>query len=215
MASEDSEDLARSLLALGSATLGESGGKPMHPRIGVAWPGAATAGPAYSVQCAIADNLAVHAAVAEAPAGSVLVVATDPPERGYWGEVLTTAAEVRGIRGLVIDGGVRDVAALEAHRFPVFSALIALRGATKVTGGEIGGVVRVGDVEVHTGDWVVGDRDGVTVIGGDELHDTIGRGQARAHKETAMFDKLREGASTVELLGLDTASVTRPRPDAG
>jgi 4-hydroxy-4-methyl-2-oxoglutarate aldolase len=182
----------------------------MHPRIRAAWPGAGAAGLAYTVKCATADNLAIHAAVAEAPAGSVLVVDTDPPERGYWGEVLTTAAEVRGIRGLVIDGGVRDVAALEAHRFPVFSALIALRGATKLNGGAIGGAVRVGDVDVHTRDWVVGDRDGVVVIARDELGDTLERARARAAKESAMFAKLREGATTVELLGLDTASVTRP-----
>ena len=210
MASDDPDHLAGVLLALGAATLGESGGKPLHPRIRSAWPGAATAGPAYSVRCATADNLAVHAAVAEAPAGSVLVVAVDPPERGYWGEVLTTAAEVRGIRGLVIDGGVRDVAALEAHHFAVFSALVALRGATKMSGGDIGGTVRVGDVDVHTGDWVVGDRDGVIVIARDDLRDTLERARVRADKETAMFAKLREGATTVELLGLDSASVTRP-----
>lgn len=210
MASVDPDDLGGALLGLGSATLGESGGEPMHPRIRAAWPGAATAGPAYCVRCAASDNLAVHAAVVEAPAGSVLVVATDPPERGYWGEVLTTAAEFRGIRGLVIDGGVRDVAALEAHRFPVFSPLIALRGATKVSGGEIGGAVRVGDVDVHTGDWVVGDPDGVVVIARDELRDTLERARARAAKEAALFAELREGATTVELLGLDTASVTRP-----
>jgi 4-hydroxy-4-methyl-2-oxoglutarate aldolase len=205
----DANDPAGTLLALGSATLGESGGKPMHPRIRAAWPGAATAGPAYSVTCARADNLAVHAAVVEAPSGSVLVVATDPPERGYWGEVLTTGAEARGIRGLVIDGGVRDVAALEAHRFPVFSALVALEGAEKVSGGEIGGVARVGGVDVQTGDWIVADRDGVTAIAREELQSTIERGRARSDKETMMFSKLREGATTVELLGLDTASVTR------
>ena len=91
-------------------------------RIRAAWSGAALAAPVFAVTCAPADNLAVHAAVVEAPPGSALVVAVDPPERGYWGEVLTTGAEARGIRGLVIDGGVRDVAALEAHGFPVFSA---------------------------------------------------------------------------------------------
>jgi 4-hydroxy-4-methyl-2-oxoglutarate aldolase len=205
----DADDLVATLLTLGSATLGESGGKPMRPRIRPAWPGAATAGRAYSVRCAPADNLAIHAAVVEAPPGSVLVVATDLPERGYWGEVLTTGAEARSIRGLVIDGGVRDVAALEAHRFPVFSAVIALQGAVKLNGGEIGGVARVGDVDVGTGDWVVADRDGVTVIAREELQSTIEQGRARADKETGMFAKLREGATTVELLGLDTRSVTR------
>ena len=203
------DNTAATLLTLGSATLGESGGRPMHPRIRAAWPGAMLAAPAYAVLCATSDNLAVHAAVAEAPAGSALVVAVDPPERGYWGEVLTTGAEARGITGLVIDGGVRDVAALEGHRFPVFSALIALQGAIKVAGGEIGGVARVGDVDVATGDWVVCDRDGVTVVARPALAEVIERGRARAEKEAGMFAKLRSGSTTVELLDLDTTPVRR------
>jgi 4-hydroxy-4-methyl-2-oxoglutarate aldolase len=204
------EELRSVMLALGSATLGESGGRPMHPRIKAAWPAARLAAPAFAVTCAPGDNLAVHAAVAEAPAGTVLVVRADePPERGYWGEVLTTGAEARGIVGLVIDGGVRDVQALEAHGFPVFSALIALRGAVKVDGGEIGGTARVGDVDVATGDWVVADRDGVTVISGAEVDAVVDAGRARADKEAVMFEKLRAGATTVELLGLDTGPVRR------
>ena len=202
---------AKLLQALGSATVGETGGRPMHPRIKAAWPGAAVAAPAYAVTCAAGDNLAVHAAVVEAPTGFVLAVnAADPPELGYWGEVLTTAAESRGLLGLVIDGGVRDVAALEAHRFPVFSALIALRGATKVAGGEIGGAALVGGVEVRTGDWIVGDHDGVTVVPGDDLDAVLEAGQARADKELGMFARLRDGATTVSLLGLDISSVRRP-----
>ena len=207
---DDEKAVAAELLTLGSATLGESGGKPMHPRVQPVWSGAQVAGPAYCVVCSPADNLAVHAAVVEAPAGSVLVVSTYPPERGYWGEVLTTGAEARGIGGLVIDGGVRDVAALEAHRFPVFSTLIALRGAQKVSGGRIGGGAEVGDVDVHTGDWVVADRDGVTVIAGGEVGDVRARARARAGREAAMFARLRQGATTVELLGLDTSTVERP-----
>jgi 4-hydroxy-4-methyl-2-oxoglutarate aldolase len=199
------------LLALGSATLGESGGHPMHPRLRAAWLGASVAGPAFTVRCGTADNLAIHAAVVEAPTGSVLVAAAgDPPELGYWGEVLTTAAEARDLVGLVIDGGVRDVAALEAHRFPVFSACIALRGAVKLTGGEIGTTAMVGDVEVATGDWVVGDRDGVVAIAADQLDEVLEAGEARAKKESGMFTRLRSGATTVELLGLDTTSVRRP-----
>jgi 4-hydroxy-4-methyl-2-oxoglutarate aldolase len=199
------------LLTLGSATLGESGAQPMHPRIKDTWPGARVAGPAFAVHCSDGDNLAIHAAVVEAPSGSVLVVAaTSPPERGYWGEVLTTAAEARGLLGLIIDGGVRDVAALEAHRFPVFSSCIALRGAAKLAGGEIGATASVGDVDVRSGDWVVGDRDGVVVIAANELDAVLEAGRARAEKESAMFTRLRSGSTTVELLGLDTSSVRRP-----
>ncbi|HSS08284.1 MAG TPA: RraA family protein [Acidimicrobiales bacterium] len=206
-------DLATQLVALGAATLGESGGHPMHPRLRPVWPGAAVAGPSFVVDCGPADNLAIHAAVAEAPAGSVLVVkADDPPERGYWGEVLTTGAEARGIAGLVIDGGVRDAAALARHGFPVFSALVALRGAAKVGGGAIGGRATIGDVLVETGDWVVGDADGVTVIPGRALDEVVEAGVARALKEERFFMQLREGATTVDLLGLDTSLVERRTP---
>ncbi len=196
--------------ALGSATLGESGGQPMSPRIKAAWPGARISAPAYPVTCAAGDNLAIHVAVAEAPAGAVIVAGVGAePERGYWGEVLTTGAESRGITGLVIDGGVRDVSALEAHDFPVFSSMIALRGATKEHAGRVGGQALVGDVLVHEGDWIVADADGVAVVPVKALDDVLAAGRAREAKEAGFFDALRRGQTTVELLGLDTSPVTR------
>ncbi len=204
------DDLASALAALGAATLGESGGRPMALRIRPVWPGARVSGPAFPVGCSAADNLAIHVAVAEAPAGSVLVVSVGlEPARGYWGEVLTTAAEARGIAGLVIDGGVRDVDALQAHGFPVFSAMIALRGATKTHPGRIGDAALVGDVEVERGDWIVGDTDGVVVIPHAHVEDVRVAGTARAEKEQHYFEQLRAGRTTVELLGLDTAPIDR------
>ncbi len=93
---------SRRLVALGAATLGESGALRMDHRIKPAWSGATVAGPAMTAKCGRADNLAIHVAVARVTRpGAVLVVdATDPPEYGYWGEVLTTGAEARGIAGL-------------------------------------------------------------------------------------------------------------------
>jgi 4-hydroxy-4-methyl-2-oxoglutarate aldolase len=181
----------------------------MHPRIKPVWPGARVAGPALTVRCAPGDNLAIHAAVAAADVpGAVLVVdAAAVTELGYWGEVLTTAAEARAIAGLVIDGGVRDVDALQAHGFPVFSALVALPGATKVAGGAYGVGVSVGDVDVEPRDWIVGDRDGVVVVPGDALDAVLGAGRARATKEAQMFADLRAGATTVDLLGLDVTQL--------
>ncbi len=126
------QDTADALAGLGAATFGESGARRLPPRVRAAWPGAALAAPAYPVGCTPGDNLAVHVAVTRAPAGSVLVVDVgDVHHRGYWGEVLTTAAQARGLAGLVIDGGVRDVGALERLGFPVFSDGIVLPGATK------------------------------------------------------------------------------------
>src|SRR5207302_2275335 len=170
----------------------------MAVRIKAAWPGARLAARAFPVRCAPGDNLAIHVAVTEAPPGSALVAdAADVPELGYWGEVLTTAAEARGLAGIVIDGGVRDVDALRHHGFPVFSSCIALRGAVKETGGEVGGPVGVGDVAVRTGDWVVGDADGVVVVPSGTLDDVLAAGRARAEKEEGMFARLREGATTI------------------
>lgn len=198
------------LLGLGAATVAESGGRPLHPRIKPAWPGARLAAPVYTATCPPGDNLAIHLAVAEAPAGTALLVdAHERPERGYWGEVLTTAAEARGLVGLVIDGGVRDVSAVAAHGFPIFSALVALPGATKLGGGAVGGPVRIAGADVSPGDWVVGDADGVTVVAGDDLEAVLAAAWSRADKETAMFDRLRQGATTLDLLGLDPRSVDR------
>jgi 4-hydroxy-4-methyl-2-oxoglutarate aldolase len=213
-ANTSSGDLAAALARLGSATVGESGGLAADRRLRPAWPGAAVAAPAYPVGCTPGDNLAVHVAVTKAPRGSVLVVDVGQVvDRGYWGEVLTTAAEAAGLAGLVLDGGVRDVAALQAHGFPVFSAAIALTGATKDRPGTVGAPVRVGGVTVAAGDWVVADVDGVSFVPRQSVDDVLAAGQDREAKEAGFFAALRTGSTTVELLGLD-ASLVR-QGDAG
>jgi 4-hydroxy-4-methyl-2-oxoglutarate aldolase len=208
MTMTDVASMAQALLELGAATLGESGGRPMLPRITAVWPGATVAAPAYTAWCVAGDNLAIHTAVVNAPRGAVLVVdASARPELGYWGEVLTTSAEWHGLAGLVIDACVRDVDALERHGFPVFSAGIALPGAQKVTGGSNGRPVNVGGALVETGDWIVGDRDGVCVVPRATVGEVLSRGRSRAAKEAGYFEALRAGATTIDLLGLDRSSV--------
>ena len=197
------------LLELGSATLGESGARLTSPRLRAAWSGARVAGPVLPVRCTPGDNLAVHVAVAAASPGSVLAVDVGQvAERGYWGEVLTIAALARGIAGLVIDGGVRDVEALERHRFPVFSATVALRGATKQWPGSVGRPVRVGGAPAEPGDWLVGDADGVVVLPGARLSEVVAAGRARSDKEQEYFRVLAGGTTTVELLGLDGSPIS-------
>ena len=192
------------LVQLGAATLGESGARRMHPRVKPVWPGARAAAPAYTVRCSPGDNLALHVAVTRAPAGSVLVADMGGArDFGYWGEVLTTGAEARGITGLVIDGCVRDGDALAGHGFPVFATGLALTGATKEQPGSVARPVTVGDVTVETGDWVVGDVDGVVVIPGAAFDDVLAAGRARAAKEQTLFAALRDGDTTVAQFGLD------------
>ncbi len=212
--SKDPADIAAALARLGSATVGESGGLAAHRRLRPAWSGAAVAAPAYPVGCTPGDNLAVHVGVTKAPRGSVLVVDVGQvADRGYWGEVLTTAAEAAGLAGLILDGGVRDVAALQSHGFPVFSATIALTGATKDKPGTVGFPVRVGGVEVAAGDWVVADVDGVCFVPRQAVDDVLAAGRDREAKETGFFEALKSGSTTVELLGLE-ASLVR-QGDAG
>ncbi len=208
-------ETAGALAELGAATLGESGASAMPSRIRRVWAGATLAAPAFPVRCTPGDNLAIHVAVTRAPAGSALVVDVgDVPDRGYWGEVLTTGAQARGLAGLVIDGGVRDVAALERLAFPVFSRTVALPGATKSNRGAVGAPPTVSGVRVRAGDWVVGDVDGVVVVPGDAVEEVLAAGRARESAEAGYFDALRQGSTTVEILGLD-ASLVEDAPSPG
>lgn len=192
----------------GSATLGESGARLMAPRIAPAWPGARVAAPAFPVRCTSGDNLPIHVAAAEAPAGSVLVVDVgELSDYGYWGEVLTTCARARGIEGLVIDGGVRDIVAIETLGFPVFASTIALRGASKDQPGAVNVPIRCGGAALVRGDWVVGDADGVVVVPGEHLDTVLQQAADRTQKEKAMLEALRGGKTTIKLLKLDTSAV--------
>jgi 4-hydroxy-4-methyl-2-oxoglutarate aldolase len=188
------------LREFGAATLGESGARIMAPRIAPAWPGARIAAPAFPVRCTSGDNLAIHVAVAEAPAGNVLVVDVgELPDFGYWGEVLTTAAQARGLQGLVIDGGVRDIVAIETLGFPVFASTIALRGATKDQAGAVNIPIRCGGASIVRGDWVVGDADGVVIVPRAVEAEVLARAWAKVAGEDLTRAALRAGTPLGEV----------------
>ncbi|WOS62002.1 RraA family protein [Sinorhizobium fredii] len=200
--SAEALELARKL---GTSTLFEASGlqtSAVDPAIRPVWAGASLAGPAYPVECAPGDNLAIHVAMEKAPRGSILVVATGGFVAGYWGEVLTVAAEAAGVLGLVIDGGVRDIAALTARRFPVFTRGISVRGTIKASVPSVGRPISFNGTPVAQGDLVVADDDGVIVIPAAQAEATLAKGRARADKEAVMMQQLQEGHSTLELLGL-------------
>jgi 4-hydroxy-4-methyl-2-oxoglutarate aldolase len=190
---------------LGTSTLYEASGLPtsaVDPAIHTVWRGASVAGPAYPLECSPGDNLSIHIAMEKVPRGSVLVISTGGFVAGYWGEVLTVAAEVAGVVGLVIDGGVRDVAAMTARRFPVFTRGICMRGTIKASAPSVGRPISFAGTPVATGDLVVADDDGVLVIPAAHVDETLAQAQARADKEAKMMDALREGRSTLALMGL-------------
>lgn len=179
------ENFAQRALALGTSTLYEASGLDcaVDPLIRGVWNGAAVAAPAYPLQCSPGDNLAIHIAMERVPRGSVLVVKTGDFVAGYWGEVLAVAAEAAGVAGLVIDGGVRDVAALARRRFPVFARGISVRGTVKASAPSVGQPLFFTGVPVAAGDLVVGDDDGVIVVPAAQVERTLDAGEARAAKE--------------------------------
>lgn len=191
-------DLAR---GHSTATLSEAAGSAvaLSPALRPLWTGARLCGPAFTVQGAGGDNLALHHAVLQAPAGAVLVADLGGAAYGHWGEILTVAAQQRGLRGLLADGGVRDAAEIERLGFPVFSRSNSIRGTRKDFRGVFAGPVTVGDVTVHTGDLVVGDADGVVALPAAGVAAVLDRADARVTHEAELIAQLRRGRSTLEL----------------
>ena len=187
------------------ATLYEAAGRKgmVDPGIRPAWRGARVCGRAITVECPPADNLMLHIAVANAQPGAVIVAtAGGYLLAGAWGEILTEAARARGIAGLVIDGAVRDIDAIEALRFPVFSRGLAIGSCTKEQPGRIDVPIQLGDAMVSTGDLVFGNTDGVVIIEQSKIEDVYEAAVARRNRESEIIAGLRKGQTTVELLGL-------------
>jgi 4-hydroxy-4-methyl-2-oxoglutarate aldolase len=199
------QPLADRLAACSAPTLFEAGPgvRCIGPQLTPLFRPIRLAGPAFTALAAPGDNLAIHRALAVAPAGSVLVVAAGGDVRyGFWGEIMMEAALVRGLRGLVIDGAVRDSRALRERAFPVFSAGVAIPGAGKQWAGALNVPVIVGQTVVHPGDFIVGDDDGLVVIPAENARAVLERALARDAKEEQIIARLRAGATTMDLFGL-------------
>lgn len=200
-----SEEQLAQARKLGTSTLFEASGLDTSSTdidIRPVWTGASVAGPAYPLECSPGDNLSIHIAMEKAPRGSILVISTGGFVAGYWGEVLTVAAEAAGVAGLIIDGGVRDIAALTARRFPVFSRGISMRGTIKASAPSVGQPISFTGTPVAVGDLVVADDDGVLIIPAAHAQRTLDQGQVRADKEAQMMESLTRGKSTLELMNL-------------
>jgi len=197
-------DFAERARLLGTSTLFEASHLPcaVDSDIRPVWAGAFIAGPAYPLQCSPGDNLALHLALERVPRGSVLVVGTGNFIAGYWGEVLTVAAEAAGVIGLVIDGGVRDIAALRRRGFPVFARAISVKGTVKASLGSLGKPFNFAGAAVAQGDLVVADDDGVVIVPKADAARTLAEGQARADKEAFMMHAIEQGTTTLELMQL-------------
>jgi 4-hydroxy-4-methyl-2-oxoglutarate aldolase len=146
--------------------------------------GAHIAGSAVTVSVPPGDNWMIHVAVEQCQEGDVLVVAPRrPSEHGYFGELLATAVQRRGVRGLVIEAGVRDVVALEHMGFPVWSKHVSALGTVKEQLGTVNQALEIAGVRVEPGDIVVADDDGVVVVEHERAAAVLEAARQREEKE--------------------------------
>jgi len=170
------------------------------------YPGAAIAGHAVTVSLPPGDNLMIHVAVEVCTPGSILVVApTSPSTDGYFGELLATSLKAHGVKGLVIEAGVRDVAPITEMKWPVWSRAVSSQGTVKATLGSVNVPIVCAGVHIHPGDVIVADDDGVCVVKREEAAAVAAASKARVEKEDAVRARLAKGE-----LGLDIYSL-RPK----
>jgi 4-hydroxy-4-methyl-2-oxoglutarate aldolase len=193
------------LAALGSATIYEAAGREglVDADLIQIVPGSRAAGPARTVRCAQGDNLMVHAVMAEAEPGEVLVLTMpEPAPVALIGELLATQAQGRGAAALLVDASVRDVEDLIGIGLPIWTRWVRVRGAEKATPGSIGEPVTVGGTTIRTGDVVVLDVDGAAVVAAERTTEVLEAARERAERERRKRARLESGELSYEIDGL-------------
>ena len=204
---------AEALGGFGVATVHEALGRVgyLGPEYRPAWAGARMGGTAVTVVCWPGDNLMIHVAVEQCRPGDVLVVATNSPSTdGLFGELFATALAHRGVRGVVLASGVRDVAELREMGFPAWSTAVSAQGSVKATAGAVNVPVVLGGQLVTPGDVVLGDDDGVMVVPRGDVPRALTASRARLDKEAASRAAFQAGE-----LGLDRYGLRDQLPDFG
>ncbi len=208
----DVGDAAR-LGDFGVATVHEAMGRVglLDPAIRPVWPGAKVGGTAVTVVCWPGDNLMIHVAVEQCREGDVLVVTTNSRSTdGLFGELFATALRHRGVRGVVLNCGVRDTADLRRMEFPAWSAAVSAQGTVKATAGAINVPIVVGNQLIDPGDVIVADDDGVLRVPRADVEQAIRGSRARVEKEDASRRAFQSGE-----LGLDRYGIRDRLPALG
>jgi 4-hydroxy-4-methyl-2-oxoglutarate aldolase len=193
------------LRAVGVAAAHEAAGRTglLGPRIRARQDGAVIAGSAITVSCHPGDNLMIHAAVEVCRPGDVLVVTTTSPSTdGMFGDLLATSLMARGVLGIVIDAGVRDLASLREMGFPVWSRAVHAQGTVKASPGSVNVPVVAAGQLVRPGDIVIADDDGVVALPAASGPAVAEAAAKRIDAERAKREKLAAGTLGVDLYGL-------------
>ena len=206
-------DVVARLGALGTSTVHEAYGRIglMKPYMRPVWAGGEAAGTAVTVLAQPGDNWMIHVAVEQCRPGDMLVVGcTTDNTDGMFGDLLATSLKARGVVGLIIDAGCRDVKSLKEMGFPVWSKAISAKGTVKATLGAVNVPVVCAGVNVNPGDAIVADDDGVVVVRRRDAAEVATKGEKRRADEEGKRQQLASG-----VLGLDMYKMREPLAKAG